>query len=58
MREKGGGDMWTVWEFKSVDGKQVVRKIKYSEPMEMNFQHEFQRIVYRGDDYKIAKSHI
>ena len=49
--------MWTVWEFRSVDGKQVVRVLRRSEPMEQRFQHEYQRIVYRGTDYEQAKSH-
>lgn len=49
--------MWTVWEFKSIDGKQVVRVIRRSEPMETCFQHEFQRILYRGTDRDEALKH-
>ena len=48
--------MWTVWEFRSIDGKQVVRSLRRSEPMEDRFTHEFQRILYRGTDYAAAKA--
>lgn len=48
--------MWTVWEFRSVDGKQVVRSIRRSEPQEDRYQHDFQRIIYRGFDYTKAKA--
>jgi hypothetical protein len=47
--------MWTVWEFRSVDGKQVVRVVRKAEPDDMRYQHEYQRIVYRGTDYQAAK---
>jgi hypothetical protein len=47
--------MWTVWEFKSVDGRQRIRKIRRSELGEDRYQHEYQRIVYRGEDYQAAK---
>jgi hypothetical protein len=50
--------MWTVWEFRSVDGKQVVRSLRRSEPMDQKYQHEYQRIVYRGDDYAMAKASL
>ena len=40
--------MITVWEFVSVDGKQVVRAIRPCWPDDFKFQHEYQRIVYRG----------
>lgn len=50
-------EMWTVWQFRSVDGKQVARVIRRSEPMEQRFQHEYQKIVYRGTDYQQAKAH-
>jgi len=49
--------MWTVWEFRSVDGLQVVRVIRTSEHMEQRYQHEYQKIVYRGTDYQQAKAH-
>jgi hypothetical protein len=32
--------MKTVWEFRSIDGKQV----------DLKFQHEYQRVLYRGGD--------
>lgn len=48
--------MWTVWEFRSVDGKQVVRSIRRSEPQEDRYQHDFQRIIYRGFNYKKAEA--
>ena len=43
-----------VWEFRSVDGKQVVRGIRPAYPDDFQFQHEYQRIVYRGpaSDYR------
>ena len=49
--------MWTVWEFRSVSGTEVRRVLRRSEPMEQRFQHEYQRIIYRGDDYQQAKAH-
>ena len=48
--------MWTVWEFRSVDGKQIVRAIRPTEPQEDRYQHDFQRILYRGNDYQKAKA--
>lgn len=48
--------MWTVWEFKSTDGRQVVRSIRRSEMGEDRYQHIYQRIIYRGCDYTKAKS--
>ena len=47
--------MWTVWEFRSVDGRQVVRSIRRSEMGEDRYQHSYQRIVYRGTSYHDAK---
>ena len=49
-------NMFAVWEFRSIDRKQVVRSIRRSEPMDDKYQHEYQRIVYRGDDYAAAKA--
>lgn len=49
--------MWTVWEFKSVDGKQTVRVIRPAEVDDRKFEHEYQKIVYRGDDHKTARSY-
>lgn len=50
--------MFTVWQFRSVDGKQVVRVLRRSEPGDMRYQHEYQRIVYRGDDLAEARKHL
>lgn len=36
---------FTIWEFKSVDGKQVVTSILYWEPVEP--EHEYQRVLAR-----------
>jgi hypothetical protein len=41
-------DYICVWEFRSVDGKQVVRSIRSAYPDDQSFAHEYQRIVYRG----------
>lgn len=48
--------MWTVWEFRSVDGKQVKRVMSTAQPDDFRFEHYFQRIVYRGTDYGAAKA--
>jgi hypothetical protein len=40
----------TVWEFRSVDGKQVTRSIRPCYPDDTKFQHEYQRIVFRGPE--------
>ena len=50
--------MITVWEFKSVDGKQTKRVIRNSEPGEDRYQHEYQRIIYKGCDYQAAKTFV
>lgn len=50
--------MWTVWEFKSVDGAQVVRVMRTAQPDDMRYQHEYQRVVYRGTDYACAEKHL
>lgn len=41
--------MITVWEFRSVDGKQCVISIRPMEIDDYRYQHEFQLIIYRGD---------
>lgn len=38
----------TLWEFRSVDGRQVVQSLRSAEPDDRKFEHEYQRIVYRG----------
>ena len=48
--------MWTVWEFRSVDERQIVRSIRRSETGEDRYQHHYQRIIYRGSDYQKAKA--
>lgn len=40
--------MITVWEFRSVDGKQVVVKVYPARPDDYRYQHEYQRIIYTG----------
>lgn len=44
--------MITVWEFRSIDGKQVVLKILPARPDDRNYEHEYQRIIYRGSREK------
>ena len=39
-----------VWEFRSVDGTQVVRSIHTARQDDRKYQHEYQRIVYRGPE--------
>ena len=46
--------MFTVWEFRSIDGKQVVRRIRQSYPDDLIYQHDFQKIIWRGEDYQQA----
>ena len=50
--------MWTVWQFKSIDGRQVARKIQPARPDDYAYQHEFQIILYRGDDYNKARGYL
>lgn len=47
--------MITVWECKSVDGKQVVLVVNPMRDDDYRYQHEYQRIVYRGprDGWKV-----
>jgi hypothetical protein len=40
----------TVWEFRSVDGKQVVRSQRPAHPDDHKYEHEYQRIIYRGPE--------
>lgn len=40
----------TVWEFRSIDDKQVVRAIRCAEPNDLDVQHEYQKVIYRGFD--------
>jgi hypothetical protein len=47
----------TVWGFRSIDGKQVVRVVRPCWPDDLKFQHEYQRVLYRGSDLTlIAKA--
>lgn len=48
--------MWTVWEFRSVDGKQVKRVLRTAKVDDRQYEHHFQRIIYRGADYEEAKA--
>lgn len=48
--------MKTVWEFRSVDGRQVVRVVRDARADDMQMQHEYQRVVYRGDDPEKIKN--
>ena len=48
--------MKTVWEFRSVDGKQVVRVVRPARADDMKTQHEYQRVIYRGDDVEKIKN--
>lgn len=41
--------LYSVWEFRSVDGKQVVRSVRVAYPDDGKYQHEYQRIVWRGE---------
>lgn len=45
--------MKTVWEFRSIDGKQVVRVVRPCWPDDLKFQHEYQKVLYRGGDPKL-----
>lgn len=37
--------LWTIWECRSVDGRQIVRIVRASYPDDAQHQHEYQRIV-------------
>ena len=39
---------YTVWRFQSVDGKDVRVVVRASEPDDMKYQHEYQRVIWRG----------
>ena len=41
-------ELITVWEFRSVDGTQVVRSIRHMYCDDLSYVHEYQTIVYRG----------
>lgn len=36
---------FTVWDFRSVDGKQTARVVRVAEPNDQQYQHEYQRIA-------------
>lgn len=46
--------MFTVWEFRSIDGKQVVRRIRQAHPDDLFYQHNFQKVIWRGENYQEA----
>ena len=48
--------MKTVWEFRSVDGKQVVRVVRPARGDDLRCQHEYQRVIYRGEDPEKIKN--
>lgn len=50
-----GWEMFTVWEFKSVDGKQIVRRIRRSHPDDRYYDHYFQRIIWQGESFQEAE---
>jgi hypothetical protein len=45
-----------VWEFRSVDGKQVVRVLRPARGDDLRTQHEYQRVIYTGDDREKIKA--
>lgn len=47
----------TVWEFLSVNGKERKLGIRPCYPDDYRFQHEYQRIVYRGpySEYRVQQ---
>lgn len=47
--------MRAVWEFRSIDGKQIVRVVRPAHPDDLRYQHEYQRVIYRGDDAQKIK---
>lgn len=48
----------TVWEFLSIDGKERRLGIRPCYPDDYRFQHEYQRIVFRGpySEYRVQGS--
>lgn len=42
---------WTVWEFRSVDGRQVVRVARARQVDDFRYVHHYQRIVAQVDAF-------
>lgn len=45
-----GSQVRTIWECRSVDGRQVVRLNHPAYPDDYRYVNEYQRIIYRGID--------
>jgi hypothetical protein len=51
MNETKNDSRWVcVWEFRSVDGKQVVQSVRTAYADDYQFQSDYQRIIYRGPE--------
>jgi len=49
LNKEAAADRWvTVWEFRTVDGRQVEIRERPAYPDDARWQHEYQRILYRG----------
>ncbi len=49
---------YTVWEFRSVDGKDVRVVVRSSEPNDIQCQHEYQRVLWRGSAASKAEAYL
>lgn len=59
MRHDKVDRLITVWEFRSVDGKQVVEAVRPAHIDDDKYQHEYQRILYTGPESGyFKKSHL
>lgn len=47
---------FTVWDFRSVDGKQKTRVVKAAEPNDQFVQHEYQRVAGQVLAYSKAEA--
>lgn len=42
---------FTVWYFKSVSGKETATVVRRSEPDDLQYQHEYQKVLWRGQAF-------
>ncbi len=39
---------FTLWEFRSPSTPQIVRSMRYTDMMDREYQHEYQKVLWRG----------
>ena len=56
LSKEAVADRWvTVWEFRSVDGRQIEIRERPAYPDDVRWTHEYQRILYRGPASKLPR---